>query len=134
MKESFLSIKEIFHIGNGKINVLVFLAVLAVISSFLEIYSIQYMQSLSKVFSTTVSTDLFQIGFICAKFLMLIVLSTIVRNYFCFRVSVFSNDIIKNVRDKAYSKLIDTEYELAIIHDNAFYINLIDNNVNKLNS
>ena len=132
MKESFLSIKEIFHIGNGKINVLVFLAVLAVISSFLEIYSIQYMQSLSKVFSTTVSNDLFQIGFICAKFLMLIVLSTIVRNYFCFRVSVFSNDIIKNVRDKAYSKLIDTEYELAIIHDNAFYINLIDNNVNKL--
>lgn len=68
MKESFLSIKEIFHIGNGKINVLVFLAVLAVISSFLEIYSIQYMQSLSKVFSTTVSNDLFQIGFICAKF------------------------------------------------------------------
>ncbi|ACV50939.1 ABC transporter related [Lancefieldella parvula DSM 20469] len=132
MKESFLSIKEIFHIGNGKINVLVFLAVLAVISSFLEIYSIQYMQSLSKVFSTTVSNDLFQIGFICAKFLMLIVLSTIVRNYFCFRVSVFSNDIIKNVRDKAYSKLTDTEYELAIIHDNAFYINLIDNNVNKL--
>ena len=132
MKESFLSIKEIFHIGNGKINVLVFLAVLAVISSFLEIYSIQYMQSLSKVFSTTVSNDLFQIGFICAKFLMLIVLSTIARNYFCFRVSVFSNDIIKNVRDKAYSKLIDTEYELAIIHDNAFYINLIDNNVNKL--
>lgn len=132
MKESFLSIKEIFHIGNGKINVLVFLAVLAVISSFLEIYSIQYMQSLSKVFSTTVSNDLFQIGFICAKFLMLIVLSTIVRNYFCFRVSVFSNDIIKNVRDKAYSKLIDTEYELTIIHDNAFYINLIDNNVNKL--
>lgn len=132
MKESFLSIKEIFHIGNGKINVLVFLAVLAVISSFLEIYSIQYMQSLSKVFSTTVSNDLFQIGFICAKFLMLIVLSTIVRNYFCFRVSVFSNDIIKNVRDKAYSKLIDTEYELAVIHDNAFYINLIDNNVNKL--
>ena len=38
MKESFLSIKEIFHIGNGKINALVFLAVLAVLSSFLEIY------------------------------------------------------------------------------------------------
>ena len=132
MKESFLSIKEIFHIGNGKINVLVFLAVLAVISSFLEIYSIQYMQSLSKVFSTTVSNDLFQIGFICAKFLMLIVLSTIVRNYFCFRVSIFSNDIIKNVREKAYSKLIDMKYELATIHDNAYYINLIDNNVNRL--
>ena len=132
MKESFLSIKEIFHIGNGKINALVFLAVLAVLSSFLEIYSIQYMQSLSEVFSTSVTNDLFQIGFICAKFLMLIVLSTIVRNYFCFRVSIFSNDIIKNVRDKAYSKLIDMEYELAIIHDNAFYINLIDNNVNRL--
>ena len=132
MKESFLSIKEIFHIGDGKINVLVFLAILAVLSSFLEIYSIQYMQSLSEVFSTSVTNDLFQIGFICAKFLMLIVLSTIVRNYFCFRVSIFSNDIIKNVRDKAYSKLINMEYELAIIHDNAFYINLIDNNVNKL--
>lgn len=132
MKESFLSIKEIFHIGNGKINVLVFLAVLAVLSSFLEIYSIQYMQSLSEVFSTSVTNDLFQIGFICAKFLMLIVLSTIVRNYFCFRVSIFSNDIIKNVRDKAYSKLIDMKYELASIHDNAYYINLIDNNVNRL--
>ena len=132
MKESFLSIKEIFHIGNGKINALVFLAVLAVLSSFLEIYSIQYMQSLSEVFSTSVTNNLFQIGFICAKFLMLIVLSTIVRNYFCFRVSIFSNDIIKNVRDKAYSKLIDMEYELAIMHDNAFYINLIDNNINKL--
>lgn len=132
MKESFLSIKEIFHIGNEKINALVFLAVLAVLSSFLEIYSIQYMQSLSEVFSTSVTNNLFQIGFTCAKFLMLIVLSTIVRNYFCFRVSIFSNDIIKNVRDKAYSKLIDMEYELAIIHDNAFYINLIDNNVNKL--
>ena len=132
MKESFLSIKEIFHIGDGKINVLVFLAVLAVLSSFLEIYSIQYMQSLSEVFSTSVTNNLFQIGFTCAKFLILIVLSTIVRNYFCFRVSIFSNDIIKNVRDKAYSKLINMEYELAIIHDNAFYINLIDNNVNKL--
>lgn len=132
MKESFLSIKEIFHIGNGKINALVFLAVLAVLSSFLEIYSIQYMQSLSEVFSTSVTNNLFQIGFICAKFLMLIVFSTIVRNYFCFRVSVFSNEIIKNVRDKAYSKLIDMEYELAIMHDNAFYINLIDNNINKL--
>ena len=132
MKESFLSIKEIFHIGNGKINALVFLAVLAVLSSFLEIYSIQYMQSLSEVFSTSVTNNLFQIGFICAKFLMLIVFSTIVRNYFCFRVSIFSNDIIKNVREKAYSKLIDMEYELAIIHDNAFYINLIDNNVSRL--
>lgn len=132
MKESFLSIKEIFHIGNEKINALVFLAVLAVLSSFLEIYSIQYMQSLSEVFSTSVTNDLFQIGFICAKFLMLIVLSTIVRNYFCFRVSIFSNDIIKNVRDKAYSKLIDMKYELASIHDNAYYINLIDNNVNRL--
>ena len=132
MKESFLSIKEIFHIGNGKINALVFLAVLAVLSSFLEIYSIQYMQSLSEVFSTSVTNDLFQIGFICAKFLMLIVFSTIVRNYFCFRVSIFSNDIIKNVRDKAYSKLIDMKYELATIHDNAYYINLIDNNVNRL--
>lgn len=132
MKESFLSIKEIFHIGNGKINALVFLAVLAVLSSFLEIYSIQYMQSLSEVFSTSVTNNLFQIGFICAKFLILIVFSTIVRNYFCFRVSIFSNDIIKNVREKAYSKLIDMEYELAIIHDNAFYINLIDNNVNRL--
>lgn len=132
MKESFLSIKEIFHIGNGKINALVFLAGLAVLSSFLEIYSIQYMQSLSEVFSTSVTNDLFQIGFICAKFLMLIVLSTIVRNYFCFRVSIFSNDIIKNVRDKAYSKLIDMKYELATIHDNAYYINLIDNNVNRL--
>lgn len=132
MKESFLSIKEIFHIGNGKINALVFLAVLAVLSSFLEIYSIQYMQSLSEVFSTSVTNNLFQIGFICAKFLMLIVFSTIVRNYFCFRVSIFSNEIIKNVRDKAYSKLIDMEYELAIMHDNAFYINLIDNNVDKL--
>ena len=132
MKESFLSIKEISHIGNGKINALVFLAVLAVLSSFLEIYSIQYMQSLSEVFSTSVTNNLFQIGFICAKFLILIVFSTIVRNYFCFRVSIFSNDIIKNVREKAYSKLIDMEYELAIIHDNAFYINLIDNNVNRL--
>ena len=132
MKESFLSIKEIFHIGNGKINALVFLAVLAVLSSFLEIYSIQYMQSLSEVFSTSVTNNLFQIGFICAKFLMLIVFSTIVRNYFCLRVSIFSNEIIKNVRDKAYSKLIDMEYELAKMHDNAFYINLIDNNVNKL--
>lgn len=132
MKESFLSIKEIFHIGNGKISALVFLAVLAVLSSFLEIYSIQYMQSLSEVFSTSVTNNLFQIGFICAKFLMLIVFSTIVRNYFCFRVSVFSNEIIKDVRDKAYSKLIDMEYELAIMHDNAFYINLIDNNINKL--
>ena len=132
MKESFLSIKEIFYIGNGKINALVFLAVLAVLSSFLEIYSIQYMQSLSEVFSTSVTNDLFQIGFICAKFLMLIVLSTIVRNYFCFRVSIFSNDIIKNVRDKAYSKLIDMKYELATIHDNAYYTNLIDNNVNRL--
>lgn len=132
MKESFLSIKEIFHIGNGKINALVFLAVLAVLSSFLEIYSIQYMQSLSEVFSTSVTNDLFQIAFICAKFLMLIVLSTIVRNYFCFRVSIFSNDIIKNVRDKAYSKLIDMKYELVTIHDNAYYINLIDNNVNRL--
>ena len=132
MEESFLSIKEIFHIGNGKINALVFLAVLAVLSSFLEIYSIQYMQSLSEVFSTSVTNNLFQIGFICAKFLMLIVLSTIVRNYFCFRVSIFSNDIIKNVRDKAYSKLIDMKYELATIHDNAYYINLIDNNVNRL--
>ncbi len=132
MKESFLSIKEILHIGNGKINALVFLAVLAVLSSFLEIYSIQYMQSLSEVFSTSVTNDLFQIGFICAKFLMLIVLSTIVRNYFCLRVSIFSNDIIKNVRDKAYSKLIDMKYELATIHDNAYYINLIDNNVNRL--
>ena len=90
------------------------------------------MQSLSEVFSTSVTNDLFQIGFICAKFLMLIVLSTIVRNYFCFRVSIFSNDIIKNVRDKAYSKLIDMKYELATIHDNAYYINLIDNNVNRL--
>lgn len=132
MKESFLSIKEIFHIGNGKNTALVFLAVLAVLSSFLEIYSIQYMQSLSEVFSTSVTNNLFQIGFICAKFLMLIVFSTIVRNYFCFRVSIFSNEIIKNVRDKAYSKLIDMEYELAIMHDNAFYINLIDNNVDKL--
>ena len=132
MKESFLSIKEIFHIGNGKINALVFLAGLAVLSSFLEIYSIQYMQSLSEVFSTSVTNDLFQIGFICAKFLMIIVFSTIVRNYFCFRVSIFSNDIIKNVRDKAYSKLIDMKYELATIHDNAYYINLIDNNVNRL--
>lgn len=90
------------------------------------------MQSLSEVFSTSVTNNLFQIGFICAKFLILIVFSTIVRNYFCFRVSIFSNDIIKNVREKAYSKLIDMEYELAIIHDNAFYINLIDNNVNRL--
>ncbi len=63
------------------------------------------MQSLSEVFSTSVTNSLFQIGFICAKFLMLIVLSTIVIT-FALEFLFFSNDIIKNV-SKAYSKLID---------------------------
>lgn len=132
MKESFLSIKEIFHIGNGKARVFIFLAFLSITSSFLEIFSIQYTQSLSEIFNKSAVNSLSQIIMICGRFLLLIVLATIVRNYFCFKVSVFSNDIIKNIRDKAYSKLIEMEYELAKVNDNAFYINMIDNNVSRL--
>lgn len=132
MHGSLATIRKIFHIGNGTITVLITLIFLSILSSFLEIFSIQYTQSLSDSIRASIVNNSFQIAIVCGKFLLLIVCASIVRNFFCYKVSVFSNAIIKNIRNKAYSKMIEMEYESVKKQDSAFYINMINNNVARL--
>lgn len=115
--------------------VFVFLFLLAIFSSFLEILPTEIVGRFSTRLLTVQNENAVQVIFSwCAGYFLVVALGATVRNLFCYATSRTANTLIKDIQSLAFGKLLSVSLAELPNPDSGYFVNMIQGNSGRLES
>lgn len=127
------NLQRILKWSSVKSYVFVFLSLLAALSSFLEVLPSEVIGRFSNQLVAIPKTGAASVVLKwCLFYFLIVAIGAIVRNFFCVMTSRVANNLIRDIRNLAFEKLITVDSSRLPNSDSGFFVNMINGNCGRL--